>query len=111
ILLEAARFDPVSVRRTSSRLALRSEASSRFERGLSPELAMEASRRATKLFVEITGGMARSGAVDTYPNPEARPEVAITRQRLDTLIGVAVPTTEVVGILETLGFEVLETDQ
>jgi len=111
ILLEAARFDPISIRRTSSRLALRSEASSRFERGLSPELAMEASRRATKLFVELAGGTALAGAVDAYPDPEERPEVAITRARLDTLIGVAVPTTEVVGILETLGFEVLETDQ
>lgn len=111
ILLEAARFDPVSVRRTSTRLALRSEASSRFERGLSPELAMEASRRATRLFVEITGGTARRGAIDVYPVPTERPEVSITRQRLDTLIGVHVPTTEVVGILETLGFEVLESDQ
>ena len=111
ILLEAARFDPVSIRRTSSRLALRSEASSRFERGLSPELAMEASRRATKLFVEVAGGTARAGAVDAYPSPEERPEVSITRARLDTLIGVSVPTTEVVGILETLGFEVLETDR
>lgn len=111
ILLEAARFDPVSIRRTSSRLALRSEASSRFERGLSPELAMEASKRATKLFVEIAGGTARAGAVDAYPSPEERPEVSITRARLDTLIGVSVPTTEVVGILETLGFEVLETDR
>ncbi|MCB9492457.1 MAG: phenylalanine--tRNA ligase subunit beta, partial [Dehalococcoidia bacterium] len=111
ILLEAARFDPVSIRRTSTRLALRSEASSRFERGLSPELAMEAARRATKLFVELAGGTARAGEVDTYPVPEERPEVAITRQRLDTLIGVSVPTTEVVGILETLGFDVLETDQ
>lgn len=111
ILLEAARFDPVSIRRTSTRLALRSEASSRFERGLSPELAMEAARRATKLFVELAGGTARAGYVDTYPVPEQLPEVTITRHRLDTLIGVSVPTTEVVGILETLGFDVLETDQ
>ena len=72
---------------------------------------MEASRRATKLFVEVAGGTARAGAVDAYPSPEERPEVSITRARLDTLIGVSVPTTEVVGILETLGFEVLETDQ
>ncbi|MGE3961354.1 MAG: phenylalanine--tRNA ligase subunit beta [Dehalococcoidia bacterium] len=111
ILLEAARFDPVSIRRTSTRLALRSEASSRFERGLSPELAMEAARRATRLFVELAGGTARAGEVDTYPIPEERPEVAIARQRLDTLIGVHVPTSEVVGILETLGFEVLESDR
>ena len=111
ILLEAARFDPVSIRRTSTRLALRSEASSRFERGLSPDLAMEASKRATQLFVEIAGGTARAGAVDAYPAPMERPTVSITRQRLDTLIGVAVPTAEVVGIFEALGFEVLQTDQ
>lgn len=111
ILLESARFDPVSIRRTSTRLTLRSEASSRFERGLSPELAMEASRRATRLFVELTGGTARRGAVDAYPVPVEASEVAITRKRLDTLIGVPVPTAEVVGILETLGFEVLESDQ
>ncbi len=111
ILLEAARFDPVSIRRTSTRLALRSEASSRFERGLSPELAMEASRRATQLFVQVAGGTARAGAVDVYPAPAPRAEVTVARQRLDTVIGVHVPTSEVVGILETLGFVVLETDR
>ncbi|MEX2373194.1 MAG: phenylalanine--tRNA ligase subunit beta, partial [Dehalococcoidia bacterium] len=69
ILLESARFDPVSIRRTSTRLGLRSEASSRFERGLSPELAIVASRRATQLFVEVAGGVARPGEVDAYPSP------------------------------------------
>lgn len=111
ILLEAARFDPVSIRRTSTRLALRSEASARFERGLSPELAMEASRRATRLFVEVAGGTARAGVIDVYPEPMERSTVTVTRRRLDKLIGVHVPTSEVVGILETLGFEVLATDQ
>lgn len=110
VLLEAARFDPVSIRRTSTRLVLRSEASSRFERGLSPELAERAARRATKLFVEIAGGTARRGVVDTYPAPHVAPEVAVTRDRLDTLIGFHVPTSEVTQILTTLGFEVLEDD-
>jgi len=110
VLLEAARFDPVSIRRTSTRLALRSEASSRFERGLSPELAERAARRATKLFVEVCGGTARSGIVDAYPAPYESPEVAITRARLDTLIGFHVPSDEVAQILGTLGFAVLEAD-
>ncbi|PKN80044.1 MAG: phenylalanine--tRNA ligase subunit beta [Chloroflexi bacterium HGW-Chloroflexi-9] len=110
ILLEAARFDPTSIRRTSTRLGLRSEASSRFERGLSPELAMVAARRAAQLFVEVCGGTARQGEVDVYPVAVERTPVAITRQRLDTVIGVHVPTAEVTGILETLGFEVLATD-
>ncbi len=110
ILLEAARFDPTSIRRTSTRLALRSEASSRFERGLSPELAMVAARRATQLFVEVCGGTALDGAVDVYPTQVERAEVSISRARLDTVIGVSVSTPEVTAILETLGFEVLATD-
>ena len=110
VLLEAARFDPVSIRRTSFRLALRSEASSRFERGLSPELAAHASRRATKLFVELCGGTARAGNVDVYPAPAPPVEVTLTRARLDTLIGMPVPTAEVEAILGTLGFETLHGD-
>jgi phenylalanyl-tRNA synthetase beta chain len=110
ILLEAARFDPVSIRRTSTKLGLRSEASSRFERRLSPELAMEASRRATKLFVEVCGGTALSGTVDAYPGTHELAEVAITRERLDRLLGFHVPTVEVEQILGTLGFDMLESD-
>ena len=71
VLLEAAQFDPSSIRRTSTRLRLRSEASSRFERGLAPELAARASRRATQLLVEVCGGTARRGMVDVYPRAAA----------------------------------------
>ena len=71
VLLEAAQFDPASIRRTSTRLRLRSEASSRFERGLAPELAARASRRATQLLVEVCGGTARRGVIDVYPRPQA----------------------------------------
>ena len=110
ILLEAARFDPVSIRRTSFRLALRSDASSRFERGLSPELAAHASRRATALLVELCGGTARAGQLDVYPAPPPAVEVTLTRDRLDTLIGVHVETPEVETILGTLGFAIAQSD-
>ena len=106
ILLEAAAFDAASIRRTSTRQRLRSEASSRFERGLSPELPALASRRATQLLVEVAGGTARQGAVDVYPRPFVPVPVTVTRSRLDTLIGFHVPDDEVVRGLETLGFEV-----
>ena len=82
VLLEAARFDPASIRRTSTRLHLRSEASSRFERGISAELAAHASRRATKLLIDVCGGTARAGNVDVYPRAHVAPEVTITRARL-----------------------------
>ncbi|MBX7111484.1 MAG: phenylalanine--tRNA ligase subunit beta [Dehalococcoidia bacterium] len=106
ILLEAARFDPASIRRTSTRLHLRSEASSRFERGLSAELAEHASRRATKLLVELCGGTARAGMVDVYPRPHVTPTVVLARARLDTLLGFVVPAEEVESGLRALGFEV-----
>ena len=108
-LLEAARFDPASIRRTSTRLHLRSEASSRFERGLSAELPLYAAARATALLVELCGGTAREGAVDVYPRPWVAPTVALSRERLDTLLGFHVATDEVVRGLTALGFE-CETD-
>ncbi len=111
VLLESARFDPASIRRTSTRLKLRSESSSRFERGLSPELAAFASKRAAQLLVEVCGGAARAGAVDVYPQPWVASEVALTRARLDTVLGFHVPTSEVVGNLGTLGFEVSVSGQ
>ena len=106
VLLEAAQFDPASIRRTSTRLRLRSEASSRFERGLSPELAAHASRRATQLLVEVCGGTARRGAVDVYPRPQRQTRVALERARLDTVLGFHVPDAEVESALGALGFAV-----
>ena len=110
VLLEAAQFDPASIRRTSTRLRLRSEASSRFERGLSPELAARASRRATKLLVEVCGGTARAGFVDVYPRPWQQASVTLERERLDRVLGFHVPSDEVESALGALGFEVARGD-
>ena len=110
VLLEAAQFDAASIRRTSTRLHLRSEASSRFERGLSPELAARASRRATKLLVEVCGGSARAGVVDVYPRPRQGTSVTLERERLDRVLGFHVPSDEVESALGALGFEVARGD-
>jgi phenylalanyl-tRNA synthetase beta chain len=67
ILLEAANFNPTSLRRTSVALKLRTDASLRFEKGLSPELAMVGVRRATRLILELAGGRAAPGVIDVYP--------------------------------------------
>ncbi|MEZ4503748.1 MAG: phenylalanine--tRNA ligase subunit beta [Dehalococcoidia bacterium] len=106
VLLEAASFAPASIRRTSTRLRLRSEASSRFERGLSPELPLLAAQRAAQLLAEVCGGTVRPGMVDAYPSPFVAAAVDVPRARMDTLIGIEVPDAEVRGILETLGFDV-----
>ena len=71
ILIESAWFDPISVRRTSKALGLRTEASYRFERGADPEMAELASRRAAELIQQVAGGELLAGVVDVYPGRAA----------------------------------------
>jgi phenylalanyl-tRNA synthetase beta chain len=104
ILLEAANFDPVSVRRTSGALGLRSEASIRFEKGLHPELAAVAVRRAMALLVEHTGGRAAKGIVDAYASKRPDTRVVVTRKRIEQVLGTDLPTTAVRTALTDLGF-------
>jgi phenylalanyl-tRNA synthetase beta chain len=104
ILLEAANFNNVSIRRTSRALKMRSEASSRFDKGLSPELASIAARRATKLIVELAGGRAARGTLDVYPGKAAETHIELRRSRIQQVLGVDPPTSQVRNVLKSLGF-------
>jgi phenylalanyl-tRNA synthetase beta chain len=104
VLLEAAAFNAVSVRRTSQALGLRTEASMRFEKGLHAELAAVAARRAMKLLVEVAGGRAYKGLVDAYPGKKPDTRVVVTRERIEKVLGVDMPTTQVRQVLTDLGF-------
>ena len=104
ILLESATFHPTNLRRTATRLKSRTEASTRFEKGLSPELAMVASQRATKLLVELAGGRALHGFVDAYPRPAREVHIELTRRRLQQVLGIDLPTSQVRNALTSLGF-------
>ena len=104
ILLESATFHATNVRRTATRFKLRSEASTRFDKGLHPELAMVAARRATKLLVELAGGRALHGFVDVYPQPWREVRIDVTRQRLQQVLGIDLPTSAVRHALTSLGF-------
>jgi phenylalanyl-tRNA synthetase beta chain len=104
ILLEAACFHPGSIRRASSRLKLRSEASSRFERNIHPEVAAHASARATKLLVEIAGGRAAKGSVDVYPGKRRETRVAVSPGRIKQVLGIDLPQSQVRATLTSLGF-------
>jgi phenylalanyl-tRNA synthetase beta chain len=105
VLLESANFNAASIRRTSIRLKARSEASSRFDKGLSPELSIIAARRATKLMVELAGGRAAAGIVDVYPRRAQTVRIEVPRQRLHTVLGLDLPPAEVSAILSSLGFD------
>ena len=110
VLLESANFDPVNTRRTSQALRLRSESSSRFEKGLQPELAEAALRRATRLILRLAGGTACRGIADAHPQPAARPPVRFTLARLRKVLGVEMDARRVEDILGSLGFGVSAVD-
>jgi phenylalanyl-tRNA synthetase beta chain len=111
VLLEAAWFDPISIRRSSKALGLRTEASTRFERGADPEMAETASRRCAALIRELAGGEVLAGVVDVYPARREPLILELSRKELLRLMGADVPDAEIEAILGALGFAPKRTDE
>jgi len=105
VLLEAANFEPAGILRSSERLALRTDGSNRWEKGVDPYLAGPAAVLATQLLVELTGAR-WTGAADVHGDLPERPVVRYRPERADALNGLAVPAEDQRGLLERLGFEV-----
>ena len=104
IVLESAYFNPLSVRRTSKKLGLKTEASMRFERGADPRLPVTAMERAASLLEAIGAGRARGTIADRYPNRIEPVILRLRRAKIAGLLGAAVPDADVRHILEGLGF-------
>jgi phenylalanyl-tRNA synthetase beta chain len=104
VLVEVANFSGPSIRRTAHALKLRTDASTRFEKGLSPFLPPIASARAVNLLVELCGGRAAEGLIDAWPGKEKEPRVTLMQERLTRILGVELPAAEVRRILTALGF-------
>ncbi len=111
ILLESANFLGPSIRRTSVKLNLRTEASIRFEKAISAELTVPALKRATQLFLQMAGGSAAAGILDAYPVREERPEIRLSQDDLVRTLGVSWPLAEARKALEVLGFDCREDTQ
>ena len=105
VFLESAYFDPASVRRTSKREGLQTDASFRFERGADPEMAPFALRRAAALIVECAGGHIDGEAVDICPVPFERARIALDFDRIRRFVGKDIPTPDMLRILEALRYE------
>ncbi|GAC1694318.1 MAG: phenylalanine--tRNA ligase subunit beta [Ktedonobacteraceae bacterium] len=106
VLLEAANFKGGNIRRTSTILGLRTDASSRFEKGLDPELALAGSNRAVQLMVELAGGTVNPGVVDDYPRPVQPRTLEFSTDEIEWLTSVRVTQDEVVNALRALDFTV-----
>ena len=110
VLLESATFHPTNTRRTAAALKLRTEASLRFEKGLNPELANRAVRRATALILETAGGEAAQGIADAFPDPTEPQGIRFTRARLKQVLGADLPPERIEQVLSSLGFAVVRED-
>lgn len=102
VLIESACFKPQSIRATSRKLDLRSDASYRFERGSDLDGCDWASRRAAQLILETAGGQLVEGVVDAYPKPYVPKEITLRCARTDELLGVAIPPAQQADMLRRL---------
>src|ERR1700730_7024146 len=110
IFWEAATWEPRSIRRTARLLGLRTEASSRFEKGLSPELSRPGGERAAALVAELAGGTATK-STDVYPGPLTPLTIEVDADRVDRVLGVTVELGEAANILKRLAFAVDRKDR
>ncbi len=104
ILLEDAHFNPVSVRTTSRKLVLPSEAAYRFERIVDTENIDWASKRTAQLIIQVAGGKLVGSFEDKYPVKHKSRKVTLRLQRLNKLLGLEIPADQAMKILERLEF-------
>ncbi len=110
IVFESAYFTPQQVRRTSKALGLKTEASTRFERGTDPRLPVTAMERACALLELIQAGTARGTLVDRYPLRVEPTVLRLRRDRISGLLGTTVPDADIKRILESLGFALRDAE-
>jgi len=106
ILLEAAYFNPTSVRRTAKRTGVSSPSSYRFERGVDPNGVLRASDRAAQLMAELAGGIVSGTVIDVYPAPIEAKRMPLRPERCRALLGLEISDGEIQAYLERLGLVV-----
>jgi phenylalanyl-tRNA synthetase beta chain len=110
ILIESAYFNPSVIRKTSKKLGLSTDASTRFERGCDPEIVIWAARRAADFIQQLGGGEILGGEIDIYPNKILKKIINLRNSRIGKIMGVTVPAETSKNILSNLGFTVKQSD-
>ena len=106
VLLEAAVWDPITIRRVSKALKLTTEAAYRYQRGVHPALVMPALQRALDLMRRWAGGVVAQGVVDVYPRPVRDTVNRIHPRDLSRLLGLELPAATIADLLRRLDFRV-----
>ncbi len=102
VLFEAANFDGTNIRLSAKRLGMRTDASSKFEKGLDPNGAKEAVDRACQLIEELGCGEVVGGYVDVYPNERKPERVRFEPEKINDLLGTRIAKEEMLGYLEAV---------
>jgi phenylalanyl-tRNA synthetase beta chain len=106
VLLEAAAWNFINIRRSATTLGISSDAAFRFSRGVHPSQAMFGARRAAELLRRLAGGSVWNGIIDYYPNPPEPVTVELSPQYLQRLSGLSLNSDEITALLERLEFTV-----
>ncbi|WP_337740728.1 phenylalanine--tRNA ligase subunit beta [Allisonella histaminiformans] len=106
VLLESAVFDSASIRRTSRRLGLRSEASGRYEKGINAKRSAEALNRICQILEEQGACTVASDMLDEYPNPKPEQVIHTSFDAINDYIGIHLPDEQITDILTRLHFKV-----
>jgi len=111
VFLESANFLFTNIRRTSQMLKLDSEAANRFGKQMDPELTVKGLARAGQLMEELAGGKVEPIYADLYPRPRTIPTIEFDPTEVERVLGMQVPTEEIVRVLESLEFKCEITGQ
>jgi phenylalanyl-tRNA synthetase beta chain len=112
VLLESAYFNPQNIRLTSRKLGIKTESSSRFEKGVNIETVITALNRAARLIAKLANGKVAKGVVDVYPNPiPGPPKIEFRPRKANLILGTEISAEKMVGYLERLEIEVKAKDK
>ncbi len=111
IFLESAWFNPTAIRKTSLKHGLRTDAATRFEKGVDISNTVNVLKRAALLIKEIAGGEIASDIIDVYPQPKTKTEVVLKYHYLKKLSGKNYHGDTIKNILKALGFEIIKEGQ
>jgi phenylalanyl-tRNA synthetase beta chain len=106
VLIESACFEPLSVRKTSKKLGLATDASRRFERGVDPAGTVQAADRAAALMAAVSGGRVVGGVIDAHPRPWTPRPIGLSVRRTHRILGTRVPKKKIARVLTAIGFQV-----
>ena len=110
VVFESASFDGPSVRVTSRALGMRTESSSRFEKGIDSEITIPAVERACQLVQMLGAGEVVNGIIDVYPNPKKQTVIKLNADKINAFLGTSLTKEYMVSVLESLCFEIKGDD-